>query len=98
MGMSDEWKVNTPSLLKEVLNNPSTAALAIPLQIFGSLLAKVADRASKLNDPELNLLMCRLALYEKANPYSKNYDKSVFENIQKQVAEINIKDSSKSAI
>jgi hypothetical protein len=68
------WRVNTPGLLEEILSNDSAAILKIPLQIFGRLLSDVAERAAAINDPELNKLMMRLALYEVADPNSDKYD------------------------
>lgn len=77
---ADLWKVNTVGLLKEILNNnPNMAILAHPLQIFSNLLAEVADRVKELNDPRLMALMCRLALFEESDPYSKSYDKEMTE-------------------
>ena len=71
-----EWRCNVPQLLKEILNNnPTLALMAAPIQIFSNLLSEVATRASQLNDPKLNALMCRLALYEISDPYSREYDK-----------------------
>lgn len=67
------WKVNTPGLLNEILLNPQCGILKIPLSIFKNILAEVAERAIELNDPKLIALMCRLALYEQADPYSKDY-------------------------
>jgi hypothetical protein len=76
------WKVNTPGLLKEIVNNNKhMSVLATPLQIFAHLLGEVATRASELNDPELNALMCRLALYEISDPYSKEYDDKLTKKI-----------------
>lgn len=63
-----EWKVHTSSLLREVLSNPGTAILTTPINIFGNLLAQVAERAAIINDPELNIMMLRLTLYEQADP------------------------------
>lgn len=79
------WKVNTPGLLEEILVNNETRFLKVPINIFQNILGQVAERAIKINDPELNLLMCRLALYEQANPYSKDYDKDIFEKLEKQI-------------
>lgn len=73
------WRVNTPNLLQE-LNNVSNNGLGIlttPIKIFGSLLCRVAERASQLNDPAMNALMASLALYEVADPYSPGYDEKI---------------------
>ena len=71
------WRVNTPQLLKEVMSNNETAMLSKPLAIFGRILAEVGERAAELNDPKLNALMCRLAIYEVADPYCKEYDEKL---------------------
>ena len=63
-----QWKCHTPNLLAEVLNNPGTAILRMPLRILGELLHGVAERAAEVNDPALNLLMLRLTLYDIADP------------------------------
>jgi len=69
-----KWRVNTPQLLKEIQNNHGTSILRKPLAILGGILAEVAERAIELNDPKLNALMCRLALYEESDPYSPEYN------------------------
>jgi hypothetical protein len=61
---SMEWSVNTVCLLQEICNNPGTAMLKIPLNIFKNILAEVAERAIELDDKKLNILMLRLWLYE----------------------------------
>lgn len=72
-----DWKVNTPGLLQEIIDcNPSAGILRVPLGIFGQLLAEVGKRAAQINDPQLNALMCRLAIYEIADPYSPHYDEA----------------------
>lgn len=68
-----EWKVHTVNLLREILVNPELAVMAQPLNIFGKLLAQVAERAIVLNDPALNILMLRLTLYEQADPEKFSY-------------------------
>lgn len=75
------WKVNTPQLLKEIQNNQSTAILRIPLQIFANILAELSERAIELNDTKLNGIMCRLALYDQADPYSENYNREMIEKV-----------------
>ncbi len=76
-GTSLEWRVNTPAFLQEVFNNnPKLGGQFFqPANIFRELLVEVAGRASQLNDPIMNALMCRLALYGIADPYDhENYN------------------------
>ena len=65
-----EWKINTPAVLKEALLNEGASILRVPFKILLSILAEVAQRAIELDDPEMNALMCRLALYEESDPYN----------------------------
>jgi hypothetical protein len=61
------FRVDTMALLHEIANCgiPTTAGvLKVPLNVFKNLLARVAERAIVLNDPELNILMLSLNLYE----------------------------------
>ena len=76
-----QWKVNTPQLLKEIIGNNETAVLSKPLTIFGSILYEVGERAAEINDPKLNALMCRLAIYEISDPYNPNYDKEMTDKV-----------------
>lgn len=71
------WKAHTPSLLKEIAECSGQPVLRTPLNIFGRLLAQVAERAAQLNDERLNALMMRLTLYDQADPYSADYDESL---------------------
>lgn len=80
-GNNLEWRVCTPALLKEILNNPQCHILAWPLQIFGYILAEVGERAAELNDPKLNALMCRLAIYAISDPYNPEYNKELSNDI-----------------
>lgn len=83
------WKCHTPNLLTETLKNPSTGVLRVPFNIFGKLLYAVAKRASELNDPELNLLMLRLTLYEAGDPakHSAAEIEATFETQRRAMAE-----------
>ena len=70
-----EWKVHTMGLLKEMVeNNPHAGILFQPVNIFKDLLAKVATRATELNDTELNKLMLRLSLYGVSDPDDPAFD------------------------
>jgi hypothetical protein len=62
-----KWRVDTLALLNEIADSAmdrKMGILKIPINIFKDLLADVAQRATELNDPELNILMLRLNLYE----------------------------------
>jgi hypothetical protein len=61
------FRVHVPNLLNDIILNQlrdKSGILRIPMNQFQSLLKDVAQRATELNDPELNILMLSLALYE----------------------------------
>ena len=76
-----EWRCHTGNLLKEILNCNKLGILSAPIRIFASLLEEVGKRASELNDPELNVLMCRLTIYSMADPLSDDYNKKELDSI-----------------
>jgi hypothetical protein len=84
------WRVHTSSLLNQVLDNPGTEILTRPLQIFGRLLAQVADRAAALNDPILNDLMCRLTLYSAADPASPDFNKKLLIEVSEKAEQFRV--------
>ena len=47
------------------------------LQIVENVLVAVAKRATQLKDPELDMLMLRLALYTATDPSSPDYNKDL---------------------
>lgn len=61
-----EWSVDTPALLNDIIPNAMSKETISPsiLVIFRDLLAEVAQRATELHDPQLDILMLRLNLYE----------------------------------
>lgn len=69
-----KFKVHTGNLIKEIMNNHGSDTLHKPLLVFRDCLRQVAERSSILNDVELNKLMMQLALYEVADPESKEYN------------------------
>jgi hypothetical protein len=75
------WRVNTPGLLREIGSNNAMSVMSKPLMIFARILGEVATRASQLNDPKMNALMARLALYEITNPESKEFDREKTEQL-----------------
>lgn len=77
------WKIHFPALMEEIAKNSRQPALMVPIRLLRSTVAEVAQRASELNDPIMNELMSRLALYEVADPYSPSYDAKVVKQIEK---------------
>lgn len=61
-----EWSVDTPALLNDIIPNAMQKETISPsiLVIFRNLLAAVAQRATELHDPQLDILILRLNLYE----------------------------------
>lgn len=78
-----EFKIHAPQFLKEVFNNNPTlgATLRIPANTLRVYLGQIAERASELNDPKMNAIMCQMALYEIADQYSKDYDANLTKKI-----------------
>ena len=62
-----EFRVDTVKLLNEIVESAlreNMGVLKMPINIFIGLLGKVAQRATELDDPKLNILMLNLTLYE----------------------------------
>jgi len=81
------WRVHTENLLKEALSNPGMSIMARPFQIFSRYLYDVANRASELGDAKLDSLMCRLTLYDCADPTSPHFDAKRLESVEQLAAE-----------
>ncbi|HDY89429.1 MAG TPA: hypothetical protein ENH82_15100 [bacterium] len=79
------FRVHTSNLLKEIVEcaiPTSAGVLYVPVNQFRLLLCAVAERATKLNDPELNKLMCQLTLYEESDPNSKHYNPDLMQEMK----------------
>lgn len=75
-----EFKVHLPNLFKEVLNNAGTSILNVPLKLTLGIMEELAELAVRLDNPELNVICLRLALFEQGNPESKDYDPMAIRN------------------
>jgi hypothetical protein len=97
-GKKVSFKCHTPQLLTEIcdgaLATGNFGILKVPLNVLRNYLVLVAQRASQLNDPILNELMCNMTLYEVADPYSKEYDKKILKAVSKK-ADIKRKEEQK---
>ena len=61
------FSVNTIGLLTEIVDSGLDRSMGVfktPINLFRQLLVQVAERATELNDPKLNIIMLRLWLYE----------------------------------
>ena len=71
------FKVHTSELFQRIIEmdiKMGSGVLKNPLNIFRNLLIQVGQRASEINDPILNKLMCDLAIYSISDPYDKDYN------------------------
>lgn len=59
------WSSNLKALIEEQImcGSNRSSALLMPWKITFLKLLEVANVAGRIDDPELNLLMCELALY-----------------------------------
>jgi len=58
------FNIDTPALIKEIAGNPDLRFAQTPLRLLLGKLGQIALRATELNDPELNILMLEMKLYE----------------------------------
>ncbi len=71
------WKVDLPSLLKEIAECSKNVPYAKTFKILAQVLNVLTERAIEINDPALNIIMMNLGLYEGA------HDKNAGEVISK---------------
>jgi hypothetical protein len=77
-----KWKVHVNDLFVEIAEHTQGGTcVAVSLHILQELLIEVAERAIKLNDPELNKLMIRMSLYSISNPHDKEYNPKLVSEI-----------------
>lgn len=61
------FRIDTPAFLTELVEcglDKSMGILKIPINIFKNHLAEIAEIAIKIDNPELNIMMLRMNLYE----------------------------------
>tara|TARA_R110000851_G_scaffold32845_5_gene87866 strand:- start:1880 stop:2329 length:450 start_codon:yes stop_codon:yes gene_type:complete len=78
-----KWRCHTPNLFREILVNPGTSALTMPLRLLGHRLHDLAELAIEIDDPRLHLMMMDLTLYDDGDP-----EKTPPEEIHKTRAEL----------
>ena len=72
------WKVDLPSLLKEIAECSKSVPYAKTFKILAQVLNVLTERAIEINAPALNIIMMNLGLYEGV------HDKNAGEVISKQ--------------
>lgn len=80
-----QWQSHVRGLFDEIIENagPGTAGpVTVGLKLTYGILQEVAQRALELDDPQLNALMCRLAMFSFADPYSKDYNHDVVAKVK----------------
>lgn len=80
----NQFDVNTPQFMKEACENCEGGMYAICWNVFRNLLAMVAERATEINDPIMNVLMLRLNLYEVKNEDRHKYINQIKEELEKE--------------
>lgn len=87
-----QWKVHTRNLFMEIIEyNTQTSILKRPMQMTWNLLLQVEEAAIRINDPELNQLMCRLTIYTMSDPEHSDYDPKLLEKVAKLAEEAQLK-------
>lgn len=69
------WKVDLPSLLKEIAECSKSVPYAKTFKILAQVLNVLTERVIEINDPALNIIMLNLGLYEGA--HDKNVDEVI---------------------
>lgn len=82
-----QFDVNTPQFMKECCENVSGGMYAICWNIFKNLIAMVAERATELNDPIMNVLMIRLGLYDMPNEDRAKVIQEIRKQVEKELQE-----------
>lgn len=80
-----QFDVNTPQFMKECCENVTGGMYAVCWNIFRNLIAEVAERATELNDPILNVLMIRLGLYDVPNKDRAKIIEMIKEEVEKEI-------------
>ena len=79
------FRVHTPNLLTETFINAvrpkDLNALRIPLNMFTAYLKTLTRRCAELNDPVLNKIMIDMTLYEQSDLSSKDYSKTMVDQV-----------------
>lgn len=94
--MSDNkmyWKCHTPNLINDIITHMNPVGVGVvraPLQIFKQILSELTELSIEIDDPRLHLIMCKLTLYESADPESKEFDKDIFKKLEKQIKDLSI--------
>jgi hypothetical protein len=91
IGEEGKWRCHTNNLFEMVLelntDRKQTEILIQPLNILKGLLVELGERASELNDPILNALMCRMTIYSIADPQDPEYNPVIVNEVLEKAEE-----------
>lgn len=80
--VSHNIKLHTPRFLQEVfLNLKNEGVLKVPVNVMRLFLLEISERCTEVNDPILNDLMIRMALYSVGDPDSEDFDQQLCDEI-----------------
>jgi len=68
------WRIHLSRMLDQLFDTNEMGVWVRPIQQLAKIMDEIATRASELNDPKMNALMCRLGLYAISNPDDPEYD------------------------
>ena len=80
-----QFDVNTPQFIKECCENVTGGMYPICWNIFKNLIAMVAERATEINDPIMNVLMIRLGLYDMPKKDRSKMIEKIKEEVEKEI-------------
>lgn len=74
------WKINAGQLFTELIdNNSQNWIFTQPFKILYGILQRTAKRAAELKDDKMIGYMCKLGMYEFADPTHKDYNRDACE-------------------
>lgn len=85
-----QWKIHLPNLLSEITScslRDGSGILRVPLNTLRILLQELTSIAIRIDDPELHKVLCKLTLYDIADPEHPDYDPDVFKKLDKLIEE-----------
>lgn len=77
------FKVNTKQLFEEILQNPQTQIMKIPLLVLHRKMLQIAQIANEQQNKEIMQICCSLALYKECDEYSSDFSEKDYKTLCK---------------